>query len=408
MYTFSSFAHPTYGTVRALVYEGKPWFVASDICRVLALPARKSTLDQLDSFDYAHVEASNGGGYILSRAGVYTLALESSKSYAKAFANWLSTEVVPSLAVNPDADVLLFSDEVTEKQSVRDEEVTESLPAPMIAQQESNLPQIFSHEEYGQLRTLLIDNEPWFVGGDVAAALGYSNVRDALSKHVDSDDKNTVAIRDGIKGNPNKTIINESGLYSLVLGSRKPQAKAFKRWITHEVIPSIRKHGAYMTKPVLQQVLNDPNSIIQLASTLLSEHQRAESLQKKVDEQNCIIADQTAEIEEMRPKVSYLDTILQNARTVPISIIAKDYGMSGVAMNKLLHELGIQYRFGKGPWLLYSRYAQEGYTASYLAENKDGAYISVQSNWTQKGRLFLYNTLKERRGLIPLIERESA
>lgn len=110
--------------------------------------------------------------------------------------------------------------------------------------------QIFNNAEFGQIRTVAIDNEPWFVGKDVAAALGYSNTRDALRVHVDNEDKNTVAIYDGNKGNPNQTIINESGLYALIFGSKLPNAKKFKRWVTSEVLPTIRKTGSYGTPKV--------------------------------------------------------------------------------------------------------------------------------------------------------------
>lgn len=103
---------------------------------------------------------------------------------------------------------------------------------------------IFNSPEFGQVRTVMIDGEPWFVAKDVATALGYSNTRDAIAKHVDDDDKNTVVIRDG-KGNPNQTIINESGLYSLVLSSKLPTAKQFKHWVTSDVLPTIRKTGKY-------------------------------------------------------------------------------------------------------------------------------------------------------------------
>ena len=105
--------------------------------------------------------------------------------------------------------------------------------------------QIFNSPEFGQARIVTIDGEPWFIAKDVATALGYSNTRDAIAKHVDDDDKNTVVIRDG-KGNPNQTIINESGLYSLVLSSKLPTAKKFKHWITSEVLPAIRKTGGYL------------------------------------------------------------------------------------------------------------------------------------------------------------------
>lgn len=104
--------------------------------------------------------------------------------------------------------------------------------------------QIYQNEQFGAIRTMSIEGEPWFVGKDVTEVLGYSNTRDALSKHVENDDKNTVAIHDG-KGNPNQTIINESGLYSLIFSSKLPAAKQFKHWVTSEVLPSIRKTGGY-------------------------------------------------------------------------------------------------------------------------------------------------------------------
>lgn len=114
--------------------------------------------------------------------------------------------------------------------------------------------QIFKNDEFGQVRTTTINGEPWFVGKDVTDILGYSNPRDALAKHVDDDDRNTVAIRDG-KGNPNQTIINESGLYALIIGSKLPAAKKFKRWVTSEVLPSIRKTGSYTVDPLQKQRL---------------------------------------------------------------------------------------------------------------------------------------------------------
>lgn len=108
-----------------------------------------------------------------------------------------------------------------------------------------NTLQVFENPEFGSIRTVEIGGEPWLVGKDVAVALGYTNPRDALRKHVDNEDRNTVAVHDGIKGNPNMTIINESGLYSLILSSKLPGAKKFKRWVTAEVLPSIRKTGGY-------------------------------------------------------------------------------------------------------------------------------------------------------------------
>lgn len=133
-----------------------------------------------------------------------------------------------------------------------------------------------------QVRTVVRDGEPWFVGKDVADILGYKNQRDALAKHVDDEDKNSVAIRDGIQGNPNKVVINESGLYSLIVASKLPTAKVFKRWVTSEVLPTIRKHGAYMDTDIIEKSLADPDFLIQLATTLKEEKQRRMEAEAKI------------------------------------------------------------------------------------------------------------------------------
>lgn len=121
--------------------------------------------------------------------------------------------------------------------------------------------QPFNNPEFGTIRTLEKDNEVWFIGKDVAEILGYSNTRDALTKHVDSEDKAGVAIHDG-RQNRSMIIINESGLYSLVLSSKLPTAKKFKRWVTNEVLPSIRKHGIYATTQTIETMLADPDNAI--------------------------------------------------------------------------------------------------------------------------------------------------
>ena len=128
---------------------------------------------------------------------------------------------------------------------------------------------IFEHPDFGKIRTVTIDDEPYLVGRDVAEVLGYSNPSKAVIAHVDDEDKRfeMLPIADSQNGNLIKTaIINESGLYSLILGSKLPVARKFKRWVTSEVLPSIRKHGAYMTDETIEQVLSDPDTIIRLAT----------------------------------------------------------------------------------------------------------------------------------------------
>ena len=136
--------------------------------------------------------------------------------------------------------------------------------------------QVFKNPEFGEVRTLTIDGEPWFVGKDVAQVLGYKNTWDALIKHVDEEDKNTLAFRDGTSGNPNQTIINESGLYSLVLSSKLPGAKKFKRWVTSEVLPSIRNTGGYFASS------KELQAIFMLDSRTVEHEQRITALESNM------------------------------------------------------------------------------------------------------------------------------
>lgn len=139
--------------------------------------------------------------------------------------------------------------------------------------------QTFANEEFGSIRTIMIDNEPWFVAKDVAEALGYEVTRKAVWDHVDPADRNTVPIRNGnTKGNPNKVIINESGLYSLILSSKLPSARKFQRWVTSEILPTIRKTGAYMTPETLKESLRDPEYLRGVLSLLDEQYEKNKKL----------------------------------------------------------------------------------------------------------------------------------
>ncbi|MCK1198577.1 phage antirepressor [Streptococcus uberis] len=245
-----------------------------------------------------------------------------------------------------------------------------------------------------EVRTVTIDNEPYFVGKDVADILGYSNSRDALSKHVDSDDKLTSHIATAGQ-NRNQTIINESGLYSLILSSKLPQAKEFKRWVTSEVLPAIRKHGMY----AVNDLLDNPDMAIAAFQRLKEERQLRLQTQEELAQKNQII-------NELQPKATYYDLILQSESLVAISVIAKDYGMSAKKLNSLLHELKVQFKQGN-TWLLYQKYANKGYTQS-KTHTIDAERSKMHTYWTQKGRLFIYDLLKNKKGILPKIEQEDA
>ncbi len=250
--------------------------------------------------------------------------------------------------------------------------------------------QIYQSAEFGSVRTAAIDGEPYFVGKDVAEILGYSNPQKALRDHVDDEDKtlNESFTVNGTMG----VLINESGLYSLILRSQLPKARQFKRWVTAEVLPAVRRHGMY----AIDDILANPDLAIAALQALKEEREKRQNLE-------LMTAVQRQQIAEMKPKVSYYDQILQNKNTVPVTQIAKDYGMSGRKFNALLHELGIQYKFRK-TWLLYQDYAEQGYTQSrtYALDCEKNV---MHTYWTQKGRLFLYDRLKKE-GILPKIEME--
>ena len=247
--------------------------------------------------------------------------------------------------------------------------------------------QIFENEDFGTIRVVTIDGLPWFVGSDVTKRLGYRNSRAAIASHVDPEDKG-VANCDTLRGKQNLTIINESGLYSLIMQSKLPNAKAFKRWITTSVLPSIRKHGLYISDDVLAEMEKSKEYTENLLSVLQLERSKKAALQEHLD--------------KITPKAIYCDAILQCPGAVQTTIIAKDYGMGAAAFNKLLHGLHVQFKIGN-TWVLYKNHADKGYTVSRTYHVNEHTAV-IHTYWTQRGRLFLYDFLKWH-GIIPEAEK---
>ena len=180
--------------------------------------------------------------------------------------------------------------------------------------------QIFKNEEFGQVRTVLVNNEPYFVGKDVAEILGYAKPLNALATHVDEDDSLKQGLIDSMGRKQETIVINESGLYSLILSSKLPTAKRFKRWVTSEVLPSIRKHGAYMTPETIESVLLSPDTLIKLAQNLKDEQEKRKAAE--------------AQIEADRPKVVFADSVSVAKTSILIGDLAKILKQNNIDMGQ--------------------------------------------------------------------------
>ena len=229
--------------------------------------------------------------------------------------------------------------------------------------------QIFNNDRFGQVRIVPVDGELMFVAKDVCDCLEITKHRDAISR-LDSDER----------GKQDIAAINEYGLYNLVLSSRKPEAKEFKRWITHDVIPAIRKTGSYSM--AIPQTL--PEALRAYANEVESHNAT-----------KAIVAQQEQQIAEFKPVKDYVDKILSSKSCLTITQIAADYGMSAQELNKILHEAGLQRKVGD-QWILYKQHMSKGFTKSetFTFCRSDGRLDSkITTKWTQKGRLEIHNIL---------------
>lgn len=248
--------------------------------------------------------------------------------------------------------------------------------------------EIFNNPEFGQIRATEINGEPYFAGSDIATALGYVNPRDALSKHVDAEDKNTVAIHDGSSGNPNLTVINESGVYALVFSSKLPKAKQFKHWVTSEVLPTIRKHGAYMTPDTLEKALLNPDGMIKVLQALKAEQDKRKALETKIEEQ--------------KPKVVFAEAVSASKTSILIGDLAKILKQNGIDIGQKrlfawLRENGYLIKGGSSKNMPTQRAMDMGLfvvkEGSYV--NGDGVNITTKTTRvTGRGQIYFINKFK--------------
>lgn len=258
-------------------------------------------------------------------------------------------------------------------------------------EKENNAVEVFKNEEFGEVRTTMVEGEPWFVAADVCKALEIGNPSQAVSR-LDNDEKqNTLISNEGNKGNPNVVIINEAGLYSMIISSRKPEAKAFKRWITHEVIPSIRKHGAYMTPQKLYECLQDPRAIANILNALADEQDK----NKELANENAAL---NATIEEQQPKVEFADHVLESRNAVDMSDFSKIICKNGIMLgrNNLFKKLR-QLHILMDTNIPYQRYIDNGWfvVVEFTYHQGNTPYVGAKTLVTGKGQIALVKKLRK-------------
>lgn len=238
----------------------------------------------------------------------------------------------------------------------------------------------FVHAQFGKLRSIMIDGEPWLVGKDVASALGYKNASKAVLTHVDAEDKQfqMVDLADSQNGNvplgQTKTaLINESGLFSLILSSKLASAKLFKRWVTSEVLPSIRKHGAYMTDNIIDALQDNPDAVPEYLNRLRDENARAAELRRQLERK-------TAQLALAKPKAAYYDAFVDPADCTNIRTTAKELGIPEKKFTKFLVEQ--QYMFRDKKRKLFPR-----------ANKKCRELFIVRDFYTEYGNLMHYTLI---------------
>lgn len=263
---------------------------------------------------------------------------------------------------------------------------------------------VFQSPMFGRIRVAGTSEEPLFCLADICNALGYKNSRDALRKHVEEEDVAKCDTPTG-GGLQSMTYVTESGLYSLIFGSKVDGAKAFKHWVTGEVLPTIRKTGSYGIPRSYSEALllaaNQAKKIEEQQQILL---ESSETIKRK-DEENAKLV---AENKECKPKATLYDILVANKQMNNMKSFALNYGMTSNGMNRLLHDYGIQYKTGE-QWFLYSQYVGKGYVGSVPVPitHSDGSKgYKYHTKWTFEGFVFLYKFLKEK-GILPLIERNN-
>lgn len=400
--TFSS----KYGEVDYFEEDGKAYLRGTHICKILNIPypavnIRSYCKDAIKR----RIQTSKGKkeALFIGIEGLNALIKKSKQDYKEEFENEVKEIMGSESKVDEPVLEIVEEEDKSQKEDFKNSEEKE------VKEMENNFLIVFNNDAFGGIRVIEIDGNPWFIGKDVAIALGYADTSDALKKHVDEEDKLTRQF-DWSGQNREMYIINESGLYSLIFESRLPSAKAFKRWITSEVLPALRKTGSYSAHSNEANDINyrsinsyTPDELRKLADLKDKEVALREELHIVEAKIRNLSEDKPANFQNDNRTFSIFDSIFcrrilssPNARA-SVSSIAKNYNLTGSDLNALLAEYNIQHK-EDAVWVINDEYKDKGYSETV---NRDEYTFMV---WTKEGQIFLYQILREH-GILPMIER---
>ena len=397
MNLFSNYYDKNLGTLRVATINDEPYFIGKDIANILGYKDHKAALRKnvpdsekriiySSDIDIYGLACNNDGqtsltDYSIPFSGITGLTIsglatflgKTKKSNTPILKKWIEEEILPEITDEP---ISLSNTEKVEEVMEGDLTVIDNIPDEDFS--------TYAKEEFGKVRGTLIDGEPWLVGKDVATILGYSNTRDAIWRHVDRDDKNLI-MHDSPSGSQRFVVINESGFYSLIFGSHLKSAKRFKHWITSEVIPSIRKHGAYATDATIDNIIADPDFGIRLLQELKDERIRT---------QEALAAKKAAEetIKKNQPLIDFATQVSNSKKTIDMKEMASllcDNGID-IGRTRLFEFLKWKGIFLKTKPIPYQNYITKNYFKVKEVPTWNGG-LTLKTYVTGTGQQLIYD-----------------
>lgn len=393
------FVNKELGNIRTLEDNGSTWFIAKDICSIITSVPVASVLKRVSEENKAKLNLGLGGKYtnVVNTDGLFQILDGGQTEKARILKQWIVSEVLPCLEEEADMTVE-EEDTVPFEETIPFDEVEDDIAPTDVScasnNESKNSFTIFSNAEFGEVRTIMIDSKPYFCASDIAKALGYSNPRKAILDHCKGVTKRDTPTSGGVQS---ISYINEGDVYRLIVKSKLPSAEKFESWVMDEVLPTIRKHGAYMTDNIIEKTLTDPDYLIQLATTLKEERQarlQAEESQRIAERK----------LEEQKPLVTFATHVTKTSDTVDMGEFAKIVAKEkiNVGRNRLFTWLREQgYLMTNN--VPYQRYINNGYF-KVIEVSKITSYGKInvfpKTLVTGKGQIFLVERLREEFGMI--------